>query len=101
MPLLDHIKLLYLPANTTSKLQPLDQGVINNFKVYYRKEVVQHEVNCIEENKSSEKALETLYKYFELSSVGDYAIFDMLYFIEKSLTENNLRQSKVTEFFQS
>ena len=52
MPLLDHIKLVYLPANTTSKLQPLDQGVINNFKVYYRKEVVQHEVNCMEENKS-------------------------------------------------
>ena len=52
MPLLDHIKRVYLPANTTSKLQPLDQGVINNFKVYYRKEVVQHEVNCMEENKS-------------------------------------------------
>ena len=48
-----------------------------------------------------QKKLQRLHKYFELSSVGDYAIFDMLYFIEKSLTENNLRQSKVTEFFQS
>ena len=45
--------------------------------------------------------LVNLHKYFELSSVGDKAIFDRLYFIEKSLTESNLSQSKVTEFFQS
>jgi hypothetical protein len=25
------------PPNTTSKLQPLDQGIIKNFKRYYRK----------------------------------------------------------------
>ena len=47
--------------------------------------------------RDAEKALET-HKYFELLSVGDKAIFDKLYFIEKSLTENNLRQSKVNEF---
>ena len=35
------------------------------------------------------EVLETLHKYFELSSVGDK--FDKLHFIEKSLTENNLR----------
>ena len=42
--------------------------------------------------REAEKALETLHKCFDLSSsVGDKAIFDKLYFIEKSLTENNLR----------
>lgn len=51
---LDYVTLLYLPANTTSKLQPMDQGIINNFKVYYRKEVVQYVLKSIEENKSSE-----------------------------------------------
>lgn len=54
MPELDYVKLLYLPANTTSKLQPMDQGVINNFKVHYRKEVVQFVLKSIEENKISE-----------------------------------------------
>jgi DDE superfamily endonuclease len=30
---LTNIKLIYLPPNTTAHLQPLDAGVINNFKV--------------------------------------------------------------------
>ena len=31
----EHIKVEYLPANTTSLLQPMDQGVIASFKAYY------------------------------------------------------------------
>ncbi|XP_015511187.2 tigger transposable element-derived protein 6-like [Neodiprion lecontei] len=54
MPKLEYVKLLYLPANTTSKLQPMDQGIINNFKVYYRKEVVQYVLKSIEDDKSPE-----------------------------------------------
>jgi hypothetical protein len=34
---LSHLKLLYLPPNTTSKTQPLDHGVINSFKQHYRR----------------------------------------------------------------
>ncbi|KAL4234901.1 Tigger transposable element-derived protein 2 [Mactra antiquata] len=34
---LSNVTLKFLPANTTSHLQPLDQGVIRNFKGLYRK----------------------------------------------------------------
>ncbi|CAF4853358.1 unnamed protein product, partial [Rotaria magnacalcarata] len=30
------------PPNTTSKCQPLDQGVIHSFKCYYRQKLVKH-----------------------------------------------------------
>ena len=37
-----NIRVIFLPVNTTSKLQPLDAGIIKNFKVHYRKSLVKH-----------------------------------------------------------
>ena len=34
------IRIDYLPKNTTSLIQPLDQGIIANFKKHYRRELV-------------------------------------------------------------
>uniref|UniRef100_A0A2H8TWR2 Tigger transposable element-derived protein 1 n=1 Tax=Melanaphis sacchari TaxID=742174 RepID=A0A2H8TWR2_9HEMI len=31
-----HIKVIFLPANTTSIIQPCNQGIIRTFKAYYR-----------------------------------------------------------------
>ncbi|KAI8596255.1 DDE superfamily endonuclease-domain-containing protein [Dissophora ornata] len=37
LPELQCTKVIYLPANTTSKLQPLDAGSMKNFKLHYHK----------------------------------------------------------------
>uniref|UniRef100_A0A8C8RE27 DDE-1 domain-containing protein n=1 Tax=Pelusios castaneus TaxID=367368 RepID=A0A8C8RE27_9SAUR len=40
------IRVLYLPFNTTSKIQPLDQGIIQNFKTNYRGDLVSEMISC-------------------------------------------------------
>ena len=37
-----NIKLVFLPPNTTAKLQPCDAGLIQNVKMHYRKLLVRH-----------------------------------------------------------
>ena len=37
-----NIELVFVPSNTTSKSQLLDQGVIHLFKCYYRQKLVKH-----------------------------------------------------------
>ncbi|CAF2002117.1 unnamed protein product [Rotaria magnacalcarata] len=39
---LTNITLKFFSANTTAVIQPLDQGIIRNFKAYYRRHLVQH-----------------------------------------------------------
>lgn len=36
---LKNIRVVFLPANTTSLMQPCDQGIIRDMKAYYRKEM--------------------------------------------------------------
>ena len=37
---LRQVKLIFLPPNSTSRSQPLDQGIIRSFKAHYRKRIL-------------------------------------------------------------
>ncbi|CAD6216098.1 GSCOCG00011289001-RA-CDS, partial [Cotesia congregata] len=45
---LKFIKLVFLPPNVTSVLQPMDQGVIKSLKTHYRKLLVVHLLQSFE-----------------------------------------------------
>lgn len=43
-----NIRIEWLPPNSTSRTQPLDQGIIQNFKVYYRRQQLLIMLSCFE-----------------------------------------------------
>lgn len=49
LPTTKNVTVKFLPPNTTSKLQPLDQGIIRSFKAEYRKALVQKLISAIED----------------------------------------------------
>lgn len=48
-----NVKVQFLPPNTTSHLQPLDQGIIQAFKLHYRKFLLKAVISRCEECKSA------------------------------------------------
>ena len=52
---LQTVELIFLPPNTTSKLQPMDQGVIRSLKAKYRSAVVKLYITRIESGKELPK----------------------------------------------
>jgi hypothetical protein len=46
---LDNVTLIFFPPNITSTSQPLDQRIIKNFKVFYRKFALQHVIANLED----------------------------------------------------
>lgn len=47
---LEQIKLVFMPPNTSSKLQPMDQGVIHSLKCHYRKTLLMKMLDVIDKN---------------------------------------------------
>lgn len=54
---LKNIKLEFLPPNTTSVLQPMDQGIINSLKFHFRKILVLHFIDGIEKKQETSVSL--------------------------------------------
>ena len=50
---LSNVVVKFLPANTTSCLQPLDAGIIKAFKMHFRKRLLNHVVSCMDECSSA------------------------------------------------
>ena len=45
-----NIEFVFLPKNTTSRLQPLDGGIIRNFKLKYRRKLLKFVISRINDN---------------------------------------------------
>ena len=54
---LANIDIKFLPANTTSVIQPMDQGIIASFKVQYRRRMVQSLIHRIDAGLSLDLSL--------------------------------------------
>lgn len=55
-----NIRIIFMPPNTTSVLQPLDLGIIKNFKVYYRKLLLQHIIAKLEECSTAHEVVKSV-----------------------------------------
>lgn len=73
-PVIDHpnIKLLFLPPNTTSLIQPLDQGIIATFKIYYIKQAFKYILDSVEQK---DLTVVQAWKNFTIMDCITYASF--------------------------
>ena len=57
---LSNIKLVFLPPNTTSHLQPCDAGIIQTVKLHYRKRFMRHVLSEMDEVDTASELVKTI-----------------------------------------
>ena len=57
-----NINVCFLPKNTTSRLQPLDAGIIQNFKVNHRKLLLKFVISRVNDKKTARKTASEIVK---------------------------------------
>ena len=64
--------MVYLPSNTTAVLQPLDQGIINLFKVKFRFDLQQNMLTIIDDAiEDQEKFVERFLKNITMADFSN------------------------------
>lgn len=85
-----NVEVIFLPPNTTSLIQPMDQSVISTFKAYYVKRVMQNIVRAMNnacENIAVSSSVQEFWKNF--------SIFDSIGFVNEAwsqVTESTLNK---------
>lgn len=59
-PVLHNIKICFLPPNTTAICQPLDQGIIQAFKVRYRSKILKRILSKIDEVSNANELVKSI-----------------------------------------
>ena len=55
-----NIKIVFLPKNTTSRFQPLDAGIIQSFKIKYRKKLMCYVISRITNDRSASEIVNSV-----------------------------------------
>ena len=56
-----NIKLVFLSKNATSRLKPLDAGIIRNFKLKYRKLFLRFVVSRVNDSQTASQIIEEVH----------------------------------------
>jgi hypothetical protein len=84
---LSNVTLKFLPANTTSAIQPLDQGIIQAFKSRYRKQLMIHLLAKMDSKLSASQLAKSI------------TVLDAIYWIDNAWADT--KPSTITSCFKA
>lgn len=94
---LKNIKIIFLPPNTTSVCQPLDQGIIANFKFFYRSLILKHilsKIDCVASASDLSKSINVLEALYFIKKAWDKVTSNT---IQNCFTKAGFKKSNIQE----